>query len=592
MLTKLTIRNFKRFGEEVNIELGNPVLFIGPNNSGKTTAMQALALWDIGLRRWNEKWAGKSAPEKRPGVTINRRDLVSIPVPAADQLWHDLRTREARKKDETPGTNNIRIEIIVEGVTNGKSWTCGLEFDYANKESFYCRPLRISEDNPAERMPVPDRDLAGAQQIAFLPPMSGLAATEIRLDRGAVDVRIGEGRTAEVLRNLCYRVHEDSSQGVDSSKWDKLVDHMYRLFGVKLHSPQYIPERGEIEMAYHEPGRETGRENRRNKNVELDLSSAGRGLQQTLLLLAYMYANPGAVLLLDEPDAHLEILRQRQTYKFLVDVARESGSQIIAASHSEVLLNEAAGRDLVIACVGRPHRIDDRGSQLLKALKDIGFEQFLQAEQTGWVLYLEGSTDLSILQAFARRLRHEEASRALERPFVKYVGNQPTRVQDHFHGLLEACPELLGIALFDRIETSKLDIKPIECLMWKRREIENYICSRATLEAYAAAPPQEIELGQLQTGSAMHKAMDRAEEFQDFRGTGSPWGPDIKSSTDVLEPIFRSFFESLSLPNLMAKKSFYELVDYVPVDEIDPEVSEKLDAIARVAQLAEDDRKH
>jgi len=41
MLTQLTIRNFKRFNEVV-IELGNPVVFIGPNNSGKTTALQAL----------------------------------------------------------------------------------------------------------------------------------------------------------------------------------------------------------------------------------------------------------------------------------------------------------------------------------------------------------------------------------------------------------------------------------------------------------------------------------------------------------------------------------------------------------------------
>lgn len=45
MLTKLTIRNFKRFGE-VEVELGSPVVFIGPNDSGKTTALQALALWE------------------------------------------------------------------------------------------------------------------------------------------------------------------------------------------------------------------------------------------------------------------------------------------------------------------------------------------------------------------------------------------------------------------------------------------------------------------------------------------------------------------------------------------------------------------
>lgn len=77
-----------------------------------------------------------------------------------------------------------------------------------------------------------------------------------------------------------------------------------------------------------------------------------------------------------QPDAHLEILRQRQIYQVLSDTAAETDSQVIAASHSEVILNEAADRDPVIAFVGRPHRIDDRGSQVLKALKEIGFEHY------------------------------------------------------------------------------------------------------------------------------------------------------------------------------------------------------------------------
>ena len=123
----------------------------------------------------------------------------------------------------------------------------------------------------------------------------------------------------------------------------------------------------------------------------LDLSSSGRGLQQTLLLLAHLYANPRTVLLLDEPDAHLEILRQRQIYRLLTETAETQGSQIVTSSHSEVVLNETADRDVVVAFVGRPHRVDDRGSQVLKALKEIGFDQYYQAEQTGWVLYLEGA---------------------------------------------------------------------------------------------------------------------------------------------------------------------------------------------------------
>ena len=573
MLTKLTLRNFKRFGE-VEIELGSPVVFIGPNNSGKTSAMQALALWDIGLKRWNEKRSGKSTPEKRPGVTVSRRDLVAIPIPDANLLWRGLHVRDVYKVEGRQRTSNIRIDIIIDGMGNDQFWTCGLEFDYANEESFYCRPLRQPDGKTPERMPVPDE--AGRARIAFLPPMSGLAATETRLDHGAVDVRIGEGRTAEVLRNLCFQVH-----GERKEHWDRLVQQIASLFGTVVDPPRYLEERGEIVMSYREAG------------TRLDLSSAGRGLQQTLLLLAYMYANPGSVLLLDEPDAHLEILRQRQTYRLLTDVARESGSQIIAASHSEVLLEEAAGRDLVVAFVGRPHRIDDRGSQVRKALKEIGFEQYYQAEQTGWVLYLEGSTDLSILHAFARRLKHERALQVLERPFVKYVENNASAVRNHYHGLREAVPTLRGVVLFDRLESEPQDMSPVECLVWRRREIENYLCSRATLEAYATASATETVAGPLFTRAeadkrvdAMQQAIDQVASALETLGKGSPWDVGIKASDEFLEPVFKAYFEKLGLPNLMAKKNCHELVEYVPDHEIDTEIREKLDVIVQVAQSA------
>jgi hypothetical protein len=69
---------------------------------------------------------------------------------------------------------------------------------------------------------------------------------------------------------------------------------------------------------------------------------------------------------------------------------------------------------MVVAFVGTPHRIDDRGSQVLKSLKEIGYDQYYQAEETGWVLYLEGSTDLAILRAFATVLNHP-AKQYLER---------------------------------------------------------------------------------------------------------------------------------------------------------------------------------
>ena len=416
--------------------------------------------------------------------------------------------------------------------------------------------------------------------------MSGLAATEDRLDPGSIDVRIGEGRTAEVLRNLCYRIYDN-----DRPNWQKLVEQIYRLFGSELQPPLYFASRGEITMSYSENG------------VELDLSSSGRGLQQTLLLLAYMYTNPGAVLLLDEPDAHLEIVRQSQNYRLINEVARESGSQIIAASHSEVLLRQAAQEeeDKVIAFIGRkPHRLDNnRVNQVLKALAEIEFDQYYLAEQTGWVLYLEGSTDLSILQSFAARLGHVAAIRALERPFVRTVGNQPAQVRSHFHGLREAFPELHGVAIFDHLDREPQGLAPVECLMWQRREIENYLSSRATLEAYATTLKLPVSSGPLfeeteaeSRKAAMESAISETEAAMVSLDRGSPWDYGIKVSDEFLKPLFVSYFRKIGLRNRMTKKHFHELVKYVPDDEIDPEIIDKLDAIAKVARQAEKSSSH
>lgn len=575
MLTKLIIRNFKPF-EDVTIELGNPVVFVGPNNSGKTSAMQALSLWSLGVKRWSEKRANKTAPQKRPGVTINRRDLLSIPVPNANLLWRGLKVRQTTRTGGSQQTDNVNIKITVEGVNGGKAWKCGFEFYYANPESFYCRPLRQAEESDVEAMSVPEA--AALVEVAFLPPMSGLVATETRLDQGAVNVRVGEGRTAEVLRNICYQL----SRAHESKPWKNIITRIEELFGATLQSPRYIEARGEIEMGYREG------------DILLDLSSSGRGLQQTLLILGFMAANPGATILLDEPDAHLEILRQRQIYRVVNELANRQGTQVIAASHSEVLLNEAAEKDQVVAFVGKPHRIDGQSNQVLKALKTIGFDHYYQAKIAGWVLYLEGSTDLEILQALAERLKMTGAIQALEKPFVHYVGNNPKKAEDHFFGLREAFQELQGIAIFDRLEKGVPDNQVLHHLEWRKREIENYLCTKQTLEAYAQHEGETASAGPLfEKGetdkyiNAMHGAINEISDAMQKLEQGTPWGHDTKVSDVFLTPLFKTYYAALGLPNLMAKKSFYELSKHIPLAQIDDEVGEKLRAIEKTSQSAQ-----
>ncbi len=571
MLTKITINNFKRLAN-VEIELGNAVVFVGPNNSGKTTALQALSLWDFGLRKWAEKRRDSSAKE-RTGVTINRRDLLSIPIPGARLLWRDLRIRNVTRATGQQKTTNITFTIGVEGVHQGTPWHFALEFDYANEESIYCRAVEWPESAEARGALL---DAALARHVVFLPPMSGLAAQEFRKESGEIGVLIGQGRTAEVLRNLCHRIHTRES----NNRWTEFCSRVRALFGIDLLPPDYLPERSELTMRYREPN-----------GVEFDLSSAGRGLQQTALLLAYLYDNPDSVLLLDEPDAHLEVLRQREIYNLINEVAAGQSSQVVIASHSEVVLNEAAERDVVVAFVGRPHRIDSRQqvSQASKALSSIRFDQYYLAENRGWMLYLEGPTDLAILATLARKLGHRAAA-CLAQPPVDYVKNNiPNTAREAFFGLREAKADLVGIALFDRLTVNLQTGTALRELMWRRRELENYITSRDILLRVARAGQTDDLFGIAESArrtETMAICIDELESALRITGKPSPWSHDIKVTDDFLDPLFKNYYTRLGVPQLIYKRDYHMLATHLEVPDIDPEITEKLDAIAEIAAQA------
>jgi hypothetical protein len=236
--------------------------------------------------------------------------------------------------------------------------------------------------------------------------------------------------------------------------------------------------------------------------------------------------------------------------------------------------------------------VGDRASQVFKALRDIPFDHYYQAEQTGWVLYLEGSTDLAILKAFAETLAHP-AARALERPFAHYVANQPQAARNHFHGLREARPDLAGIALFDRIDEAPRADTPLEETMWRRRELENYLALPEALDAYAAASAEAGIPGPLFAAAEADKRRALMREcLADLvppialRDRSDPWWSDTKASDDFLDRLFDTYFRRLGLPNLMRKTDYHALARLVPAGLIDPEVSEKLDRIAAVAARA------
>jgi len=578
MLTRVEVKNFKRLSD-VSIGLDGIVVFVGPNNTGKTSALQALSLWEFGLRSWLEHYPdSEKVPSKRPGITLNRKDLFAIPTPSIRNLWDNLHVRETTREEGKPSTSNVKIAVIVHGVTEGREWRCGFEFDYATAESCYCKPLP-DEDG---KLYVP-KD-AAASQTAFLPPMSGLSDREFIKQRGELDTLIGEGQTAQVLRNLCHALSQSQPLA-----WRQVCADIQRMFGVSLLTP--LVARDRITLGY--------REGDGAKAVELDISSAGRGLQQTLLLLVFLYAHPGCAILLDEPDAHLECLRQRQVFSLLIETADKQGAQIIAASHSEVVLNEAAERGNVVAFIGQPHTLEKK-DQLLKALQAYGFEDYLSAERNGWILYLENYTDLDILKAFAKKLGHP-AFEILNGPvFVQHLGtNLPQQAREHFYAMREAKADFLGVALFDRLDKTLAVGGALREAMWKKREIENYFCTRDVLLAFAreldaakwnADTEPLLASGAREDGAGYSRRMDEAiaelESAFSTLGKPDPWSADIKATDDFLDPLFSNFSKKIGRSLVLRKSEYAKLIAFLLPGAVDAEVVEKLDLIVDVAGRA------
>ena len=140
-----------------------------------------------------------------------------------------------------------------------------------------------------------------------------------------------KGRAGDIVRNLLLMVAEKGE-----AEWARLSADMAACFRLSYPKPEYEAS-GEISAEYYNGlPLPTGR----NPHPKLDIASGGSGFHQVLLLLAFLDGRPGTVLLLDEPDAHLEVIRQRDVYTLLRKVAEDRGAQLIVTSHSEVILDE------------------------------------------------------------------------------------------------------------------------------------------------------------------------------------------------------------------------------------------------------------
>ena len=556
MITQIRIKGYKQIADET-IDLEPVVVLVGPNNSGKTSLLQAFSLLAMAIKVWAEKRLDNPTKKNlRTGVAINLSDI-NIPAAEFKELWQNTKTRQGEAKKK--GTKPIKIEIHAAGETYSqtqetKRWQVGFEFSYQRDSLIYTKLIDGYEFEP----------VLHNENIGFLPSISGLSPKEDKLETGSILRRISEGQTATVLRNICYHLYENNKLG-----WDELVKRVQDLFAIELNTPKYHPNSGLLELSYNEAA-----------NKKMSLSALGSGAKQTILLFAYLGAFKNTINLLDEPDAHLEVIKQANIYHSLSDFAKCNNSQLIIASHSESVLN-AAKDDLIVSSMSG--RFEKETTRFIKAfLSDYPYEQYLLAKQRPFILYYEGSTDLAFIRAFCQKLDKQEYLEQLNTTLYPFPldGNDIGKAKKHFSALKQYLPHLKGFALFDKLDKDFQDVpNDLKMYQWQRNEIENYIPMPSTLMNYINNQSNANDLISHTHPAELERILKGNIPPVAYENPADNFWIDNKMS-DFLSKIFEQFLDETNQPrNTMDKSKFYLLVEYLDNKQLNDEMKETLDSI-------------
>jgi predicted ATPase len=567
MITRIVLDSFKRFQSQ-SFDVNDDVVLAGPNNSGKTTLLQAVAVWNLALQRWMAGHAESSKAKQRTGVPISRGDFTAIPLREMDLLWFDRDTAYSQgEKDGMAAGAPKLAAITLYGKNPGQDeWHLTVTLRYTNKEQIYVK-LADNAGNIISDVPAAARDV----KIVHVPPFSGIGAEETGLQLGFQNRLVGQGKPGDILRNLLLEVYRTDQQE-KTGHWQALTEDVFGLFSYRIKEPQYAEAADPFIRVEYTHG---------ETKTAFDIASAGSGFHQVLTLLGFFYTRSASVLLLDEPDAHLHVILQRQVYDLLRTVARKRACQLLISTHSEILL-EDTGPEQILSFYGHPHRlaIETDRDQIREALKRLSSLDILAAENGRHILYVEDETNFKILAAFARILNHPFA-RFADSPFVCPIhGRDAREAKAHFFGLKAISPAVKGVLLLDgdnrNLPDREIAADNLMLLRWRRYEIENYLLYPEALLRFVAGPEPDLFSIDSRT---------RAEEFMNENFPPPTFKDPLKDSDYVIStPASKSILPGLleRAECRLSKKDYFQIAAEMKAEEIHPEVIEKLDVMAAI----------
>ncbi len=459
MITKLVLRNFKSIREQI-YDFSRFDLLVGFNNSGKSTVLQSLAIWQFCVEAFH-----RAKRKGKRGIQVVLPNFTALPVPEFNLLWTERTDRRYPKAEGNKKPEYILIEIdVVWRLPDHQEQSFGVHLRYSSPQSVYAIPaegwdrfweLAGREKDKSYLLPI----------IVYVPPFSGLEDIEEWRDDGPMRQQVGKAQPGKVLRNLLLRVWEGNP-----ADWDKIQETIKRWFSIELQPPKYkhgIDTR--IICEY------------RQRSKSYDIIAGGSGFHQSLTLLAFLYGYRPTTILLDEPDAHLHVNLQREVLAYFKTSDIEKYMQFLIATHAEEFIRGVQVSQIYSFLYQnkQPVRVQST-PEIVTAMADVANLEVTHLIESPLILYIEGEDDERLLRAWAQVLNEEETLNRF--CFHAMHGGTKKNMRDyadhHFAGVRQIVSKAKRMILFD-YDSDETAFHPSSenptLYEWQRRNIENYL---------------------------------------------------------------------------------------------------------------------
>ena len=168
MITKLRLRNFKRIDDQT-YEFGELDLLLGRNNSGKSTVLQAIAIWQFCI----DEFRRAKPSRKGESIQVVLTNFTALPVPEFNLLWHNRSDRyneavEVSEDDSQASKKYVSkyhlIGIQLEWEQSNTDYSFNVEIRYHSPQTIYAIPA-----DGWDRFRELDK-LGVIPKIAYVPP--------------------------------------------------------------------------------------------------------------------------------------------------------------------------------------------------------------------------------------------------------------------------------------------------------------------------------------------------------------------------------------------------------------------------------------